>query len=317
MEPRDGVGPSSPAYKAGALPRALDEAEKPSPTACWSTDGHSLAGALQTRALPRFIGFVTGPPLAGRRPAGIRRCCVLAFGCPGASPGDHPEAAATHLPGQAGNDPLRDAGGVATTDRDASTAEPPILPAGCPVGFQVVANYQFAADRPSPAPKSADAPEPRPALPPWREDSRPKPDRQLGTSPNALVDPQTCHRDRADRCRRPGAALPYAPEGAAGRWARPAFGERGTSLGGPCSGNRTRMAGVEGRSLAIRPCTEGGARQGALHSRKEIMTVGTVETPAAEAAGAEAEAGAARAQVFAAELLEQLFSSPGPPAGRV
>jgi hypothetical protein len=47
------------------------------------------------------------------------------------------------------------------------------------------------------------------------------------------------------------------------------------------------------------------------------MTVGAVETPAAEAAGAEAEAGAARAQVFAAELLEQLFSSLGPPAGRV
>lgn len=71
----------------------------------------------------------------------------------------------------------------------------------------------FCTHRPSPAPKSADAPEPRPALPPWREDSRPKPDRRLGTSPNALVDPQTCHRDRADRCRRPGAALPYAPKG--------------------------------------------------------------------------------------------------------
>ena len=55
---------------------------------------------------------------------------------PGSWPG-HPEAADTHLPGQAGIGPLRDAGGVATAGRDASTSQPPILPCGWPLGFQV------------------------------------------------------------------------------------------------------------------------------------------------------------------------------------
>jgi hypothetical protein len=55
----------------------------------------------------------------------------------GCRPADHPEAADTYLPGQAGIGPLRDAGGVATTGRDASTSQPPILPRGCPLGFQV------------------------------------------------------------------------------------------------------------------------------------------------------------------------------------
>ena len=103
------------------------------------------------------------------------------------------------------------------------------------------------------------------------------------------------------------------PRRAAGRWALPAFGERGTSLNGMAwitcvSWSRAPFAQVL-RTLSLKPPLV-AARCSFLAI---IMTIDAFEASTSQAAGSEYEPRSTGAQVSAPELLDQFFSNLGPP----